>query len=342
MDLVLTKNAEHVKSAKIVTAVDHLTDLVRDDLTGVNELIVARMSSSVSMIPAVAGYLINAGGKRLRPLITLASARLCGYTGADHIKLAATVEFIHTATLLHDDVVDESDLRRGRASANTLWGNQASVLVGDFLFSRSFNLMVEVGDIKILDILSNASSVIAEGEVMQLASTADLNTTLDTYLEIISSKTAALFSAAARVGGVVADVDEKQEKALVDFGENLGIAFQLVDDALDYSGKQAALGKTIGDDFREGKITMPVVLAFEKGDEQEKAFWRRVIEADNQKDDDLAHAIELMARHRTLDATMELAREYGRRARLALSSLPENAYRDALDGIINFSIERDY
>lgn len=342
MDLVLTKNAENHKKAQPVTPVDHLTDLVRDDLRGVNELIVDRMSSSVSMIPAVAGYLINAGGKRLRPLITLASAKLCGYSGADHIKLAATVEFIHTATLLHDDVVDESDLRRGHASANTLWGNQASVLVGDYLFSRSFNLMVEVGNIKILDILSNASSIIAEGEVMQLASTADLSTKLETYLEIISSKTAALFSAAARVGGVVADVNAQHEKALVDFGENLGIAFQLVDDALDYSGKQAALGKTIGDDFREGKITMPVVLAFEKGDEKEKAFWQRVVEADHQEDGDLDHAVELMAKHQTLDATMDLAKDYGRRARLALKQLPENAYRDALDGIINFSIEREY
>ena len=342
MDLVLTKNTERIKSAKPVTAVDHLTELVRDDLTGVNELIVARMSSSVPMIPAVAGYLINAGGKRLRPLITLASAKMCGYTGADHIKLAATVEFIHTATLLHDDVVDESDLRRGRASANTLWGNQASVLVGDFLFSRSFNLMVEVGSIKILDILSNASSIIAEGEVMQLASTADLNTTLDTYLKIVSSKTAALFAAASRVGGVIADTNQAEEDALIEFGENLGIAFQLVDDALDYSGKQADLGKTIGDDFREGKITMPVVLAFEQGNEEEKTFWRRVIEADNQDNGDLEYAVELMAKHETLDATMDLARDYGRKAHIALKNLPANAYRDALDGIINFSIERDF
>ena len=330
------------KPSRPRNAVEGLQALVKDDLAQVNELILERMASPVSMIPAVASYLINAGGKRLRPMITLASAKMCGYTGQDHVKLAATVEFIHTATLLHDDVVDESDLRRGRASANTLWGNQASVLVGDFLFSRSFNLMVEVGDIDILDVLSTASSVIAEGEVMQLASTANLDTSLDTYLQIVSSKTAALFAAAARVGGMVTNVSDTQENALSLYGEKLGIAFQLVDDALDYSGKQAELGKSIGDDFREGKITMPVILAYEQGTQDERAFWKRVMEGDTQDTDDLSNAMGLIDKYDALDSTINQARKYADKARNALHQLPDNPYRHALDGIIDFCVERDY
>ncbi len=342
VDYVLAEKANDNTEVSETNAVDALMVLCRNDLNLVNALIIDRMDSAVPMIPQVASYLINAGGKRLRPLITLAAASLCGYQGDDHIKLAATVEFIHTATLLHDDVVDESELRRGRASANTLWGNQASVLVGDFLFSRSFNLMVEVGDLKILDILSTASSIIAEGEVLQLASSADMSTTRETYLQIVASKTAALFAAASRVGAVIAHQPDRQEMALKDYGEYLGIAFQLIDDALDYSGKQAALGKTVGDDFREAKITLPVVLAYEQGTPEEKAFWKRVMEDDQQNDVDFDQAMSLMEKYHTLDATFDLAREYGDKARKALIHLPSNDYRDALDGLIDFCIERDY
>jgi len=319
-----------------------LSGLVSKDMAEVNELIISRMNSSVPMIPAVASHLIKSGGKRLRPVITLAAARLCGYEGTNHLKLAAAVEFIHTATLLHDDVVDASVLRRGQDSANVVWGNQASVLVGDFLFSRSFNLMVEIGDIKTLDILSTASSIIAEGEVMQLATNTDIEASGNTYLEIVKAKTAALFAAASRSGGVVAKCSRNQELALETFGENFGIAFQLTDDALDYNGQQFELGKTLGDDFREGKITLPVILAYEKGNNEERVFWRRVIEDVEQNENDFAQAISLLKKHDTLEETFCRAREFGDKARIALRKLPKNAYRDALDDVIDFCIERAY
>ncbi|TDI62423.1 MAG: polyprenyl synthetase family protein [Alphaproteobacteria bacterium] len=319
-----------------------LSGLVSKDMAEVNELIISRMNSSVPMIPAVASHLIKSGGKRLRPVITLAAARLCGYEGTNHLKLAAAVEFIHTATLLHDDVVDASVLRRGQDSANVVWGNQASVLVGDFLFSRSFNLMVEIGDIKTLDILSTASSIIAEGEVMQLTTNTDIEASGNTYLEIVKAKTAALFAAASRSGGVVAKCSRNQELALETFGENFGIAFQLTDDALDYNGQQFELGKTLGDDFREGKITLPVILAYEKGNNEERAFWRRVIEDVEQNENDFAQAISLLKKHDTLEETLCRAREFGDTARIALRKLPKNAYRDALDDVIDFCIERAY
>ncbi len=321
-------------------AVQRLTELLREDLDAVNNLIVERMDSDVSMIPTLASYLVQSGGKRLRPLITLAAAQLCGYEGTDHRKLAATVEFIHTATLLHDDVVDESTLRRGQDSANVVWGNQASVLVGDFLFSRAFNLMVEVGDLKTLDILSTASSVIAEGEVQQLANTSNVNVSKDTYLDIISSKTAALFEAAARVGAVISKRPEAEETALQTFGRNLGVAFQLVDDALDYSGKQAELGKSIGDDFREGKITLPVILAYANADDDERSFWRRTIEFGEQRSDDLDRAIEIIERRGTLDETFADARAYAHGAEEALRTFAPSATRSALLDVVAFCIDR--
>ena len=323
-------------------AIANLHALVGDDLARVNEVILKRLESQVSLIPELAGHIIASGGKRLRPLLTLASARLCGYGGERHLRLAACVEFIHTATLLHDDVVDESDLRRGNATANAVWGNQASVLVGDFLFSRAFQLIVEDGSLRVLDILSSASAVIAEGEVMQLITTKDTETGEDAYLEVIAAKTAALFSAACRIGAVVAERPKAEEDALESYGRNLGIAFQLVDDALDYSARQATLGKTVGDDFREGKMTLPVVLAFRRGNDQERDFWRRTIERGEQEDGDLERAIALMDRHGTLDDTAGRASHYGAIARDALGLFSYCPAKQALAETVEFCVERTY
>ena len=322
--------------------VESLRRLVAADMEKVNRAIVENMQSPVALIPQLAGHIVASGGKRLRPMLTLATAGLCGYTGERHIGLAACVEFIHTATLLHDDVVDESDLRRGRDTANAVWGNQASVLVGDFLFSRAFQLMVGDGSLKVLKILSDASAIIAEGEVHQLVTTNDIATTEDAYLEVIRCKTAQLFAAAAQIGPVVAERPEAEERALEDFGRDLGVAFQLVDDVLDYAAEQAALGKTVGDDFREGKVTLPVILACQAGDETERAFWKRTIEDLDQRDDDLAEAQRLMARHGTLEASLDRARTYAGAAREALRGFPSNPYRAALEELVDFCVERAY
>ncbi len=323
-------------------AVARLQALVAEDLHLVNDVITDRMESPVDMIPNLAGHLINAGGKRLRPMLTLASSRMCGYEDVHHVKLAAAVEFIHTATLLHDDVIDESDLRRGNPTANVIWGNKPSVLVGDFLFSRAFQLMVETGELRVLDILAQAASIIAEGEVMQLTTANNMATTEDAYLAVIQAKTAALFEAAARVGAVIAHKGNEEEQALLSYGRNLGIAFQLVDDALDYSGKQAKLGKSVGDDFREGKMTLPVVLAFRRGSEDERVFWRAAIENGSGSDEDLEQAIALMEKHGTLGDSIERARHYGSMARDALAIFPESDYRTALTDIVDFCVQRTY
>ena len=319
-----------------------LTALVADDMRAVNELIVQRMHSPVAMIPQLAGHIVAAGGKRLRPLLTLASARMCGYAGRRHVALAACVEFIHTATLLHDDVVDESDLRRGLASANAVWGNKASVLVGDFLLSRSFELMVEDGSLSVLSILSRASSLIAEGEVLQLTTQNDTETGETQYLEVIKAKTAQLFAAACRIGAIIAARPKVEEDALETFGMNLGIAFQLTDDVLDYSATQMALGKTVGDDFREGKITLPVILAFRRGDEAERTFWRRTLETLEQRPGDLERAVDLMEKHKALADTVERARHYGAIARDGLGIFANGPEKSALVEIIDFCIERTY
>ena len=323
-------------------SLDRLNALLQDDMKRVNALILERMRSPVALIPQLAGHIIAAGGKRLRPMLTLATARLCGYRGERHVALAAAVEFIHTATLLHDDVVDDSNLRRGLATANAVWGNKASVLVGDFLFSRAFELMVEDGSLPVLSILSRASAVIAEGEVLQLVTSNDVATSEAAYLEVINAKTAQLFSAATRIGAVVAARSEAEEQALESFGRNLGIAFQLIDDMLDYSAQQSELGKNVGDDFRDGKITLPVVLALRAGNEREREFWRRTLEDTEQREGDLEHATELMRRHGTLAATLERAREYGTAARRALSSFRDSPERQALDEVIEFCLERGY
>ena len=319
-----------------------LTTLVSDDLKQVNAVIIERMHSPVALIPQLAGHIIAAGGKRLRPMLTLASARLCGYRGRRHIGLAACVEFIHTATLLHDDVVDESDRRRGLATANAVWGNKPSVLVGDFLFARAFQLMTMDGALPVLKILSDAAAVIAEGEVLQLMTANDTKTTENAYLEVIKAKTAALFAAACRVGAAVAERPKVEEDALEAYGLNLGIAFQLVDDVLDYAAETATLGKSIGDDFRDGKITLPVVLAYLRGDEEERRFWRRTLEQLDQNDEDLAHAIALMERHGSLRACVDRARHYGAIARDALGVFADGPEKRALVDLIDFAIDRAY
>ena len=323
-------------------AIAQLQALVARDMGDVNEFIRERMSSDVPMIPELASHLINSGGKRLRPMLTIAASRICGYKGRDHIKLAASVEFLHTATLLHDDVVDESDLRRGKKTARMLWGNQASVLVGDFLLGRAFRLMVETKSLRALEIIANAASVIAEGEVMQLAAAKDTSTTEDAYMRVIQAKTAALFAAAAEVGAVIAERGANEAAALESYGRNLGIAFQLVDDALDYGGRAASLGKNTGDDFREGKITLPVVLAFRRGDAAERAFWQRTLQQGDQKDGDLDHATMLMMRHSTIEDTIARARHYGAIAKDALAIFPESSYRQALIDVVDFCISRTY
>jgi octaprenyl-diphosphate synthase len=321
-------------------SLDPLMALVEADMGMVNKDILARAQSHVELIPELALHLINSGGKRIRPMLTLAAARLCGYEGGHHIKLASAVEFMHTATLLHDDVVDESDLRRGKKTARLIWGNQASVLVGDYLLGQAFKMMVETASLEALRILSNAAAVIAEGEVLQLAAAHNTSTTEDAYLEVIEAKTAALFSAAAEVGAVVAGRPKDEQAALASYGKNLGIAFQLIDDALDYSGKQALLGKNTGDDFREGKITLPVVLSFRRGTKEERNFWKRTMEEGDQTADDLIYAQKLMDRHGAVADTIERANHYGDIARDALAIFPDSDYKSALLEAVDFCVAR--
>ncbi len=332
-------SANKEKPAPGANAVDRMMSLVDEDIRAVDALIHQHMASPVGVIPNLAAHLIDAGGKRIRPLITLASARALGGGGDAPRKLAAAVEFIHSATLLHDDVVDESEMRRGKKSARNIWGNASSVLVGDFLFARSFNLMVEAGDMQVLDILARAASVIAEGEVMQLAAANDADTTLARYMQIIEAKTAALFAAAARVGACAAGKPGVEARAMEHYGRELGLAFQLVDDALDYGGQSAKMGKNAGDDFREGKVTLPVVLAREAGDEAERAFWRRAM-GGHQTEDDFPRAVALVRRHDALAQTVEAARGHAKAAREALNAIPHNAYRDALADLADFVVER--
>src|SRR5215467_4795460 len=324
------------------SSIDRLIDLVSGDMGRVNATILSRTGSDVTMIPEVANHLINSGGKRLRPMLTLAMAVLTGYPGDGHVKLAAAVEFMHTATLLHDDVVDESDMRRGKLAARMLWGNEASVLVGDFLLGQAFKMMVEVGSLRALEILSSAAAVIAEGEVMQLAAAKNTATTEDEYLAVIRAKTAELFAAACEVGPVIAGRAKAEQAACRSFGMNLGVAFQLVDDALDYGGKAARLGKNVGDDFREGKITLPVVLAFRRGSDSERAFWQRALERGETAEGDIEQAITYMTRHRTLDDTIIRARHYGAIAKDALALFPASRMKHALEETVEFCIARSH
>jgi octaprenyl-diphosphate synthase len=323
-------------------SLDPIIALVAGEMNQVNAVILERMQSQIPLIPELAGHLIAGGGKRMRPMLTLATARLLDYSGTRHHKLAAAVEFIHTATLLHDDVVDGSDLRRGRRTANIIWGNPASVLVGDFLFSRSFELMVEDGSLKVLKILSNASAVIAEGEVNQLTAQRQITTGEDKYLDIIGAKTAALFAAACRISAVVAERDEATEEALDSYGRNLGIAFQLVDDAIDYASDAETMGKGVGDDFRDGKVTLPVILAYARGSSEEKAFWQAAMEGRRISDDDLDRAKTLLTQSRAIDDTMMRARHYGQRAIDALGPFAPSASKNALIEAVEFAIARAY
>jgi octaprenyl-diphosphate synthase len=317
-----------------------LVALTRSDMGRVNELILSRAGSDVEMIPEVANHLISSGGKRLRPMLTLAAAQMFGYSGDAHVKLAASVEFMHTATLLHDDVVDESGMRRGKQTARMIWGNQASVLVGDFLLGQAFRMMVEVGSLDCLDILSAAATVIAEGEVMQLGVAKNLETTEDDYLSVIKAKTAALFSAAAEVGPVIADAGKTDRAALRSYGVNLGLAFQLIDDALDYGGSAKDLGKNVGDDFREGKVTLPVILSYRRGSGEEREFWRRAIEQNEAGDEELEKASDLMAKHGAIGDTVSRARHFGGIARDALAPLKKSPHKDALLEVIDFCVDR--
>ena len=326
----------------IEPALSGLVGLVADDMARVDQTILGRAASHVSMIPDIAHHLIASGGKRLRPMLTLASAGLCEYQGNGHIKLAASVEFMHTATLLHDDVVDESDMRRGKLAARMLWGNEASVLVGDFLLGQAFKMMVEVGSLPCLDVLSSAAVIIAEGEVMQLSAAKDTQTSEDDYLAVIRAKTAALFGAACEVGAILGNRPKAEIAACRGYGLNLGIAFQLIDDALDYGGTTAKLGKNAGDDFREGKITLPVVLSFRRGTEKERAFWTRTLEKGEIADGDLETAVATMKRHRALEDTIERARHYGAMARDALELFQASPWKTALNDVVDFCISRSH
>jgi octaprenyl-diphosphate synthase len=320
--------------------IEPLSTLVAGDMDRVNKTILSRTGSDVAMIPEVANHLISSGGKRLRPILTVATAGLCGYAGEGHIKLAAAVEFMHTATLLHDDVVDESDMRRGKAAARMLWGNEASVLVGDFLLGQAFKMMVEVGSLPCLEVLSSAAVVIAEGEVMQLSGAKDTETTEEAYLAVIRAKTAALFAAACEVGPILATRSKAEIAACRDYGASLGVAFQLIDDALDYGGSSAKLGKNVGDDFREGKITLPVVLSYRRGSPEERTFWRRTLEKGEIVEGDLEFALAAMKKRRALEDTVERARHYGAMAIDALELFPASSWKHALRDAVEFAIGR--
>lgn len=319
---------------------EQLSDTLDTDMRDVNAVIIDRMHSPVALIPQLASYLIAAGGKRIRPLLTLAATQIYNGDMPNAHKLAASVEFIHTATLLHDDVVDESLERRGKEAANLIFGNQASVLVGDFLFSRAFELMTECDNLQVLKILSHASSIITQGEVLQLTTANNLDTTMDEYIEVITSKTAALFAAACEVGPVIAGAADSQAKAMHDYGRFLGIAFQIADDALDYSADRETLGKTIGDDFREGKVTAPVLLALENANDEERAFWTRTIAENNKTDNDLATAIAIIEKHNTIVGSLEMAQQYADKAQNALSNIPDSPLRSLLHDLVPYTIFR--
>lgn len=340
MAVIISLSTSH--EVRTQDALSSLASLLSDDIVAVDQLIVARMDSDVPLVAELAQHIIKAGGKRLRPLLALAAAHLCGYEGTRHHKLAGAVEFIHTATLLHDDVVDASALRRGSPSANVLFGNQASVLVGDFLLSRAFQLMVEDGSIDVLRILSNASAVISQGEVLQLSTQYDYTTTEQAYLEIIRAKTAELFAAACRVGAVVASRNKAEQEALWTFGLNLGIAFQIVDDVLDYVANQEKLGKEIGDDFREGKMTLPVILAIHRGTEAERTFWKQAMSPDQQRTTSFAQACTLIEQHHALSDSMARARHYAAIARDSLGLFSDNPYKSALLDLVDFTVDREF
>lgn len=331
-----------IKENPVSNPLEELSAILLADMTHTNTLILQNMESRVPLIPQLAKYLIAAGGKRIRPLLTLACTKIyLGDMTRAH-RLAAAVEFIHSATLLHDDVVDESEERRGQDTANVVFGNQASVLVGDFLFARAFQLMVEDGSLDVLRTLSNAAATIAQGEVLQLAAINDLDTNMDHYIEIISAKTAALFAAACEVGPLVANQGHQNAQALADYGMNLGIAFQIADDAMDYSSSREKMGKTVGDDFREGKMTAPVILAYAQGTAEEKEFWQRTIADNQQTPDDLKRAQDIIATHNAIEQSLLLADSYAAKAKEALGNIPPGELTDLLSATVDFSVRRQY
>ncbi len=317
---------------------DEIRTLSADDMSAVNDLILKRLHSDVVLINQVGAYIINSGGKRLRPMIVLLAARCCGYDGSHHIDLAAIIEFIHTATLLHDDVVDGSDMRRDRETANAVWGNEASVLVGDFLYSRSFEMMVEVGEMRVMDILSSATNRIAEGEVLQLLNCNDPDTTEQAYMEVIIRKTATLFEAGSRLGAVLGEASKAHEEAMATYGMHLGIAFQLVDDALDYNSSNENIGKNIGDDLAEGKPTLPLIQAIKKSDAETAKTLRHVIETGGLDQIDLVMAA--IEKSGAITYTIEMAQQEAEKAKEALNIFPDSPYRDALAALADFSVAR--
>lgn len=333
---------QRANKAAIQNPLDALSDLLTDDMAAVNDAILKHLQSPVALIPQIAAHLIAAGGKRIRPLLTLASTSIYGGDMNRAHLLAAAVEFIHAATLLHDDVVDESDERRGKPSANIVFGNQASVLVGDFLFSRSFQLMVSNGSLDILRILSDASAIIAQGEVLQLTTAGNMNTTIDDYLDVIKAKTAALFAAACEVGPVIAGADRHAAQAMAEYGLNLGVAFQISDDVLDYTADEKKLGKKTGDDFREGKMTAPIILALKNATAEEKKFWQRTMADKNQTDKDFAEALSILKKHKAIEQAIEMANNYGNKAQLALAEAPDHPFRAHLHDLIEFTIRREF
>ena len=340
----MTLHAEvRTAAASPATPLDNLAALLRGDLDEVEGLLAERAASPVATIPDLSGYLIAAGGKRLRPVLTLASARAVGGRGSDAaVRLAAAVEFIHTATLLHDDVVDDSDLRRGKAAAKNLWGASASILVGDFLFARAFTLMVETNDLRILDILSRASCVIAEGEVRQLAALGRTDLAIPEYMAIVEAKTAALFEAAARAGALTGCDNEQVADAMGEYGRRLGRAFQLIDDLLDYGGLTSVIGKSVGDDFREGKLTLPVIYAREAADARDRKFWDRTMGERDRHESDLAHAIHLIRSSGAAERTLEAARVEAAAAQAALARAARGAFHDELAGLADYCVNRAF
>jgi octaprenyl-diphosphate synthase len=331
-----------VKISKADLSLHNLKKLIKKEFNETNKLIKNQINSDVNRIPKLSKHIIDLGGKRLRPMLTISCAKMLKIRNKNHIKLAAAVELLHTATLLHDDVVDESIYRRGEKTSHTLWDNKSSILVGDFLLGKAFQLMVETNSIECLSILSKAAAIIAEGEVLQLVETNNINIKETNYIKIIESKTAALFSSACEVGGVVSGANKSQKKKLFNFGKNLGTAFQLTDDALDYEGSSSKMGKSNGDDFYDGKITLPVILALKNADKQEKDFWEKTFNKKVRNKTDLRIAKKIIKDKNTISQTLKLANEYGEKAKYIMKDFESNPIRNALIDLVDFSLIRSH
>ena len=330
------------KTSKADLSLANLKKLIEKEFIETDKLIKNQINSDIDRIPALSKHIIDLGGKRLRPILTLSCAEMLKVKNKNHIKLAAAVELLHTATLLHDDVVDESNYRRGKKTSHILWDNKSSILVGDFLLGKAFQLMVETKSLECLQILSNAASIIAEGEVFQLVETNNVKIKKNKYIKIIESKTAALFSSACVVGGIVSGANKTQKKNLFDFGKNLGTAFQLIDDAMDYDGLSSKMGKNNGDDFFDGKITLPVILAIKDSDKEEKDFWEKVFNKEVRNKSDLKKAKKIIKEKNTINKTLKLANVYGNNAKKIILKFESNLIRDGLIDLVNFSLIRNH